>query len=786
MLKSDFHNLSNQKFILFSRTARRFDMQRIHLPLSIVLSVLAFMVVTIAYSNPARSQNVPTWTTDERDLLGEALDSIGWTRADLGYRPEGYWTRYPRVPYILPFFDSLFSEPLRVYDYTRTMGNGVERFLDPEMAFENRRDGIQSPDRLHQLIALLAIERRVDGFRSYSVNNLPRADEEEPILDAIRRIYISAGDQLLRMSFGSPPDWPNAETDIIDQLEHANKDFQLIIGECILNALDARLWRDTAVRRISDELMNDIFYIHDFAQTQGDGIIYYGQVDDVAMLIDEQSMAYAAMKLSQATEDCRYALEKYIEEHPIAKYFSFETMTPYGRIVIGGDGRDYHEYDDYFILIDLGGNDIYRGPVGATTRPDIGISLCLDLSGNDVYEYDSTTCPSQGAGVLGCGVLYDAWGDDTYTSKQLAQGAGFFGTGVIYDGDGADVYIMEVSGQGAGFFGHGLAFDSGEGDDVYRLHGEGQGFGGCNGVGVIANWAGDEHYYAEPYASVVNRGDYHSAFDINVSNAQGVGSGRRGDGTDGHSWAGGLGFIVDIYGNDTYEAGNFSLGTGYWFGTGLMYDKGGDDLYKSVYFTQASGAHYCIGAIIDEAGDDVHDLFGNAGAALSFGWDFSINLLVDKEGDDYYKSDIISIACSEIRSNVFFFDLDGDDHYVLGRGSIGLGGVDFRGYDEPHPTSPFYQYCNSIGLFIDSHGDDIYEDWVKETIGEGDETEVIHTFEPHERVGNNLRLEWFGPDHERYGFNNFGIFWDLDDEGTDIPDVTWLDPIEEEEEESEE
>jgi hypothetical protein len=753
-------------------------MLRNHIPYTILLSLLVFFTVSTAMPQQAQAQHVPTWTTDQRDLLGEALTSVGWTRADLGYRPEGYWTRFPRVPYTLPFFYSLFSEPMRVYDYTRTMGNGVERFLDPAMTAERRMDGVPSPDRLHQMIALLAIERRVDGFRSYSVNNLPRADAEEPILNAVRQVYTSAGDQLLRTSFGAVPEWPNAETDITDQLTAANPEFQMIIAECILNAMDARMWRDTAVRRISDDLKNDIFYIHDFAQTQGDGIIYYGQVDDVAALMDEQSMAYSAMKLAQATEDCRYALEKYIGEHPIAQYFSFETMTPYGRIEIGGAGPDRHEHDDYFVLIDLGGNDRYTGPVGATTRPDIGVSLCLDLSGNDVYEYDSMTCPSQGAGVLGCGVLYDAYGDDSYTAVQLAQGAGFFGTGVLYDGDGTDTYTMETSGQGSGFFGHGLALDSGEGNDTYKLYGEGQGYGGCNGVGIIANWAGDEYYYAEPYSSVVNRGDYHSAFDINVSNAQGVGSGRRGDGTDGHSWAGGLGFIADISGNDTYEAGNFSLGCGYWFGTGLMYDKSGDDLYKSVYFTQASGAHYCIGAIIDESGNDRHDLFGNAGAALSFGWDFSVNLLVDKAGDDYYKADIISIASSMIRSNAFFFDLGGNDHYILGQGALGLGAVDFQAYDVPHTTSPFYEYCNSIGLFIDSGGEDIYEDWVTETTGEGEECVTTRYFEPSIRYSNDSRLEWTNPGDEQYGYNNYGIFWDLNNEGTTIPDVTWLDPPE--------
>ena len=45
-----------------------------------------------------------------------------------------------------------------------------------------------------------------------------------------------------------------------------------------------------------------------------------------------------------------------------------------------------------------------------------------------------------------------------------------------------------LSSQGAGFFGIGLILD-GEGDDEYSLHGDGQGFGGYSGVGVLADAA---------------------------------------------------------------------------------------------------------------------------------------------------------------------------------------------------------------------------------------------------------------------------------------------------------
>ena len=48
------------------------------------------------------------------DLLDQALSSVGKSKADLGYRPKGYWNRYPyEIPYKLPAFDDLLAEPLQ-------------------------------------------------------------------------------------------------------------------------------------------------------------------------------------------------------------------------------------------------------------------------------------------------------------------------------------------------------------------------------------------------------------------------------------------------------------------------------------------------------------------------------------------------------------------------------------------------------------------------------------------------------------------------------------------------
>ena len=103
--------------------------------------VLVLMSLAPGFHQPARSQHTPTWQTDGRDLLGEALESVGFTRADLGYRPAGYWTRYPRVPYMMPFFDDLFSEPMRVYDYENhgQLRGAVPRPRDDRRASHGRR-----------------------------------------------------------------------------------------------------------------------------------------------------------------------------------------------------------------------------------------------------------------------------------------------------------------------------------------------------------------------------------------------------------------------------------------------------------------------------------------------------------------------------------------------------------------------------------------------------------------------------------------------------------------------
>ena len=325
--------------------------------------------------------------------------------------------------------------------------------------------------------------------------------------------------------------------------------------------------------------------------------------------------------------------------------------------------------EDCLAVIDLGGADTYGAGAGA--GPGQRISVVLDLSGDDTYRGGGPGVPVQGAGVFGVGLLWDGGGNDRYEAEGMAQGSGLFGVGILWDeGDGDDAYRARFSAQGAGYFGLGLLVDSG-GDDTYYLWGDGQGFGGPGGgIGVLGDAGGDDTYTAEVDARITGRGSYHTAHRVTSSHAQGAAIGRRADLEEGYSWAGGLGALVDLSGDDVRRAGNWALGSGYWFGTGLVYDGGGDDLYEAVYYSMASGAHFCIGAIFDEGdGDDRYRLVdpplepqsdtmnASAGAGLAFGWDYTMGLLVDKGGDDWYEARIISGAQAMIRSTAILADL---------------------------------------------------------------------------------------------------------------------------------
>lgn len=628
---------------------------------------------------------------EERDVLDEALDEIDVEK--LGFQIKDSWIYFPRSEYTLPFFWGIFQEPLRIYEFSDTLANSANR----------TRSGEYSRFAWNCLLRM--------GYKVSLYGPNLFLDENRTI-DQIREMYLLKMEPIRGKSFSQVSF--DLEKEYSEKLNALPDEVDSTLARLLQGLIESWKWREIAFRNCK----SSVFGIRDFTSTQPDGTKFYPEVQDLESCLDFPSLYYSGMILLYTIEELRDDLSS-ISDLKLKEKVELET--PLGKVIVGSSEKDVHELEDVFLLLDLGGDDYYSGEI-ASTSEKVGVSLLIDLGGNDEYEGKISS------GTMGSSLLLDVEGNDKYSSSGYSQGLAFFGFSFQIDENGDDKYfLMGEAGQGAGIFGLGVLMDS-KGNDFYYCMGDCQGYGGVGGFGSLVDLDGDDSYKAEWDPRVIDRSDYHTNGECNYSNAQGAGFGRRGDGSDGHIWSGGLGVLLDLKGNDEYEAGTFSQGIGYWFGVGILYDKAGNDHYKSAYFTQGSCAHYCIGALLDLGGNDSHELFSTAGAAYGFGWDFGIGFFLEKGGDDSYSAKRISFGCAEVNSIAIFLELGGNDSYHF-NGKLGFGASDKRG--RYHPEIGMMRYeVPSIGIFVDVHGEDIY-DW-EEGIAENDS-------------------KWFSPPRKEWG-----------------------------------
>lgn len=350
----------------------------------------------------------------------------------------------------------------------------------------------------------------------------------------------------------------------------------------------------------------------------------------------------------------------------------------WGKVVIGGSGPNVYEGDDFIGIIDLGGDDVYRGRVacgiGLPGHPPI--SFVLDLGGNDRYEGGDFT---QGFGFLGVGILMDVGeGDDHYSARFCAQGAGMCGYGLLHDDGGNDTFTADSFAQGAGMFGYGQLINEG-GDDVYRGCRYTQGFAQVMGVGVLTDGGGNDMYYAggkylhQPLFS-----------DRYQSLSQGFAIGNRRGGETG----GGVALLLDEGdGNDVYHADIYGQGSSYWYSLGMLVDHGGNDTYTLGQYGQGAGIHLSAGILVDIRGNDTYTNTHGVGTGGAHDW--SVGWLIDRDGNDLYQGNGQGQGLNF--SIGILLDCAGDDsHSSRGEGNIGKG------------------VNNDISLLLDLAGKDSY------------------------------------------------------------------------------
>ncbi|MCX7817892.1 MAG: hypothetical protein N2652_01570 [Kiritimatiellae bacterium] len=371
-----------------------------------------------------------------------------------------------------------------------------------------------------------------------------------------------------------------------------------------------------------------------------------------------------------------------------------DLSTPHGRVLVGGAGANrYENVPDAALIVDVGGDDEYVGPVAAAVagRP---VAMVLDLDGCDRYVAQDR---GLGSGWLGIGVLVDLNGADHYELGAGGGGVGAGGLGVVYDVAGDDVVVATAFSIGVGVAGTGLWLDLG-GNDRYGAQAFAMGLGAAAGVGALVDTDGNDRYRCgfavpsgynaseRPNARPGDPGFQYDAFGL------GLGLGRRVLSQDprehaAFALAGGLGIVMDLAGDDRYEASNFALGCGYYFGIGVAMDGGGDDEWTCARYGLGAGAHAGVALCVDREGRDRYATTGPTYAA-GCAWDGTVGLFLDNGGDDEYRLAAgDGPALADIGSWSAFVELAGDDVYELrnhpGRASRGAATlfVDVAGRD---------------------------------------------------------------------------------------------------------
>ncbi len=410
---------------------------------------------------------------------------------------------------------------------------------------------------------------------------------------------------------------------------------------------------------------------------------------EIAKKVDQSALQLAAQLASSMhgliwVQSARQIVSRHFAE-TLGDEILYEEETAFGRIIIGGKDSHWYSEKDYAFIMDMGGDDFYTGNAGANAGWEVPVSLCLDLAGNDAYE--STTPCNQGSGSLGVGGLVDLAGDDSYIGIEWCQGTGFLGIGWLADQSGRDKYRGRSFCQGVGLFGAGILIDQLHADR-YTADVHSQACGLAGGVGLLIDHYGDDEYYA--------KGLYPTGYgDEGIFDAwsQGCATGFR------TLASGGMALLFDGGGVDRMEAGNFSQGGGYYHGWGMLIAGGSEsDHYIGSRYNQGFCAHQALGTFIEAGGDDLYQT--RQGVAQGLAWDECVTLFIDQDGDDRYEGGtFFSQGASAHNSLCVFVDGGGSDLYRYAPGPARAGGNDYHG-------------GTSLSVFIDAMGrDNEYLPW---------------------------------------------------------------------------
>jgi hypothetical protein len=408
-------------------------------------------------------------------------------------------------------------------------------------------------------------------------------------------------------------------------------------------------------------------------------------------LVEREAVVGGMLDLVGAVE----RLQRFVKSEAALPSVAWSLQTPFGWIVVDTTARNNrHRLKDPLLVLDVGGDDDYEFlEPGETHR----MSVLLDHRGNDRY---ATTSPGAdpSSATLGYGILWDTEGDDRYEGTQQAQASALFGAALLVDGGGSNRFVASSRSQAHAVAGLAV-LASGGGDDEFTAQTYSQASGGPQGVAVLMDTGGNDRYTLDntplvrPSPQLPER---------NVSMGQGAGYGGRGDFFDGRSVAGGIGLLLDLAGDDRYEAQVFAQGVGYYEGLGMLLDDGGNDHFDSAWYAMGSGAHYAAGVLLKRgSGNDVY--VSSHAITLGSAHDLSVGVFVDEGGNDQYTVGELSLGVGHANSTGVFVDGAGDDRYTVSLVPCRALGAAYQ-----HEWANARETLPNLGLFMDLGGIDSY------------------------------------------------------------------------------
>ncbi|MCX7785055.1 MAG: HEAT repeat domain-containing protein [candidate division WOR-3 bacterium] len=611
----------------------------------------------------------------EREKINECLQIQSITEKELGFEKKWAWDSI----YRLKIVTQLLDQPLQTPDYLDKSINEIDNFKDKivnqlsflsnQIDLEITHQDLKKLDKEIELHIKTGIHIKPGLHIKTSRNLISKVNTilasyecaDKYLRQSIRNLSRSEIDKLLMMT---PVLWSDEE-DTLSGLKGAlHREFGIEI--------------DTS-KKIEIDTILELF-----------------------TKIDRKALALSGLAVAMGIENVMPDLGKiFFDSLPkfnvdgIIGSVYFYQETKWGKIVIGSEednvyygndtfGNDKYRartYKNYALIIDIGGDDKYQARIGSA----IGIlsnpfSVVIDLEGNDLYDTPEKLF-NFGAALIGCGILIDKKGNDTYRSFHNSLGAGLLGTGVLLDYEGDDIYSAGCFSEGAGNLGVGMLTDI-KGNDKYYGYENCQAFSSTWGYGLLTDFDGNDLYYAggKYLHKPLLPNDYRTL-------SQGFSIGFR------PTASGGIALLYDKSGQDYYNGSVYAQGTSYWYSLGMLYDKEGNDFYNATQYSQGAGIHLSIGILVDRSGNDHY--FSRFGPAQGEGHDFSVGILIDKKGNDYYVTSG-GQGIGLTNSLGLFIDNEGDDIYTTKEKYFGQGMANWsRGF-------------GGIGVFLDLQGDDKY------------------------------------------------------------------------------